>query len=39
MERLWFQEREKNIPVSTNCPTVAENPARKALKGCKTEIL
>lgn len=24
----------RNLPVNTNCPTVAENPDRKALKGC-----
>ena len=29
---------KSNIPVRTNCPTVAENPDKKALKGYKSPI-
>src|SRR4051812_18360730 len=31
-------ELRRPIPVRTNCPTVAEKPERKALKGCCPRI-
>lgn len=31
---LSLNPHTNNIPVRTNCPTVAEKPDRKALKGC-----
>ena len=29
----WTPDGNRHSPVKTNCPTVAENPDRKALKG------
>lgn len=30
----YILDNGKNVPVKTNCPTVAANPDKKALNGC-----